>query len=151
MILISLASIKRSVLLFQAQALQRKGLLLELVDPNLGAEFNKEETMVMLNVALLCTSSSPIVRPSMSAVVSMLEGRCGVEETNVSDSYFPYVGLKHLSLSTHGYGEINSSSQTRGLVSTSIPHPVSFASSGSDLYPIKLDSEHILESENTRN
>ncbi|XP_050379845.1 actin-related protein 2/3 complex subunit 1B-like [Argentina anserina] len=36
--------------------------------------------MVMLNVALLCTSASPTLRPKMSQVVSMLEGRTEVQE-----------------------------------------------------------------------
>lgn len=34
----------------------------------------------MINVALLCASFSPTLRPSMSTVVSMLEGRTIVQE-----------------------------------------------------------------------
>lgn len=47
---------------------------MELVDERLGSEFNEEEVMVMINVALQCVSASPTVRPAMSSVVSMLEG-----------------------------------------------------------------------------
>jgi hypothetical protein len=47
---------------------------MELVDPKLGSEFNKEEAIRMIKVALLCTNPSPALRPTMSAVVSMLEG-----------------------------------------------------------------------------
>jgi hypothetical protein len=53
---------------------------MELVDERLGEEFKKEEAMIMINVALLCTSFSPSLRPSMSSVVSMLEGRTNVQE-----------------------------------------------------------------------
>lgn len=53
---------------------------MELVDRRLGEDFKKEEAMVMINVALLCTSFSPSIRPSMSSVVSMLKGRSVVQE-----------------------------------------------------------------------
>lgn len=47
----------------------------DLVDPKLGSDFNKEEVERMVKVALLCTNASPSLRPAMSEVVSMLEGR----------------------------------------------------------------------------
>lgn len=50
-----------------------EGKLLELVDSRLGSDFNREEVMLTINVALLCTNQSPDVRPSMSEVVQMLE------------------------------------------------------------------------------
>ncbi|KAI8534006.1 hypothetical protein RHMOL_Rhmol10G0054700 [Rhododendron molle] len=43
----------------------------ELVDANL-SEFNKEEVKRLIRVALLCTQSSPQMRPSMSRAVAML-------------------------------------------------------------------------------
>ena len=46
----------------------------------LGSDFNKEEAIRMIKVALLCTNPSPALRPTMSAVVSMLEGRTLVHE-----------------------------------------------------------------------
>ncbi|KAI8567127.1 hypothetical protein RHMOL_Rhmol02G0096600 [Rhododendron molle] len=39
-----------------------------------------EEAMRMTKVALVCTNPSPALRPTMSAVVSMLEGKLGIEE-----------------------------------------------------------------------
>ncbi|OIW11602.1 hypothetical protein TanjilG_15296 [Lupinus angustifolius] len=60
--------------------LKEKGDLMDLVDERLGVDFKKEEVMVMINVALLCTHSSPMHRPAMSSVVSMLEGRTDVQE-----------------------------------------------------------------------
>jgi len=55
--------------------LKEEDSLMELVDPRLGKDVKKEEVSLMINVALLCTNSSPSLRPSMSSVVSMLEGR----------------------------------------------------------------------------
>ena len=59
----------------QVHDLQEKGNLIELVDPRLGSNFKKREVMRMIYVALLCTNVSPASRPTMSSVVSMLEGK----------------------------------------------------------------------------
>ncbi|XP_059668159.1 probable leucine-rich repeat receptor-like serine/threonine-protein kinase At3g14840 isoform X2 [Cornus florida] len=66
-------------LLDWAFVLQQKGNLMELLDPKLGSTFNKEEALRMIQVALLCTNPSPALRPTMPAVVSMLEGRIKVQ------------------------------------------------------------------------
>ncbi|XAR56438.1 Non-specific serine/threonine protein kinase [Bertholletia excelsa] len=66
-------------LLDWAYVLQEQGCLLELVDPNLGPNYPKDEVMVMLNVALLCTNPSPTLRPPMSSVVSMFEGTAPIQ------------------------------------------------------------------------
>ncbi|EXC41541.1 putative LRR receptor-like serine/threonine-protein kinase [Morus notabilis] len=66
-------------LLDWAYVQQEQGNLLELVDPSLGSKYSKEEAMRMLNIALLCTNPSPTLRPTMSSVVSMLEGKIPVQ------------------------------------------------------------------------
>nr|POF21925.1 putative lrr receptor-like serine/threonine-protein kinase [Quercus suber] len=66
-------------LLDWAYVLQEQGNLLELVDPRLGSSYSPEEAMRMLSLALLCTNPSPTLRPSMSSVVSMIEGKCAVQ------------------------------------------------------------------------
>ncbi|XP_024032728.1 probable LRR receptor-like serine/threonine-protein kinase At1g53430, partial [Morus notabilis] len=66
-------------LLDWAYVLQEQGTLLEVVDPNLGSDFNEAEAMTMLNLALLCTTTSPTLRPPMSSVIMMLEGKIPVE------------------------------------------------------------------------
>jgi hypothetical protein len=76
-----------SLCFFQAFVLMQKGNLMELVDSKLGSEFN-EEAVRMIKVALLCTNSSPALRPAMSAVVSMLEGRTAVNELITDPSIF---------------------------------------------------------------
>ncbi|OMO82776.1 hypothetical protein COLO4_22837 [Corchorus olitorius] len=78
---------------------QQKGNLMELVDPKVGTEFNKEEAMTIIKVALLCTNSSPALRPTMSQVVSMLEGRTAVHEITSTDPSFygDQIGFKSFS------------------------------------------------------
>ncbi|KAK4373940.1 hypothetical protein RND71_004617 [Anisodus tanguticus] len=66
-------------LLDWAYVLQEQGNLLELVDPRLSSSYSKKEAMRMINLALLCTNPSPTLRPSMSSVVSMLEGKLPVQ------------------------------------------------------------------------
>ncbi|XP_010675288.2 probable LRR receptor-like serine/threonine-protein kinase At1g53430 isoform X2 [Beta vulgaris subsp. vulgaris] len=66
-------------LLDWAYVLQEQGNLLELVDPSLGSSYSKEEALRLLNIALLCTNPSPSLRPSMSSVMSMIEGQSPVQ------------------------------------------------------------------------
>ncbi|KAK4484662.1 hypothetical protein RD792_007251 [Penstemon davidsonii] len=66
-------------LLDWAYVLQEQGNILELVDPSLGSNYSKEEAMLMLNLSLLCANISPTLRPSMSSVVSMLNGETPVQ------------------------------------------------------------------------
>ncbi|CAK9160224.1 unnamed protein product [Ilex paraguariensis] len=83
-----------------AYVLQERGSLLELVDPDLGSEYSSEEAMVMLNVALLCTNASPTLRPTMSQVVSMLEGRTDVQDL-LSDPGFSSTNSKFKAIRNH--------------------------------------------------
>ncbi|KAL0011467.1 hypothetical protein SO802_006575 [Lithocarpus litseifolius] len=75
-------------LLDWALVLQQRGNLMELVDPKLGSEFNKEEAVRMIKVALLCTNPSPALRPNMSAVVSMLKGQTAVHELGMDPNIY---------------------------------------------------------------
>ncbi|WJX67811.1 hypothetical protein P8452_52247 [Trifolium repens] len=73
--------------------LKEEGNIMDLVDERLGEEFKKEEAMIMINVALLCTHVSLTHRPTMSSVVSMLEGKSVVQEV-VSDTSQVFEGNK---------------------------------------------------------
>nr|GMD87824.1 probable leucine-rich repeat receptor-like serine/threonine-protein kinase At3g14840 [Ipomoea batatas] len=73
-------------LLDWALVLQENENLMELIDPRLGSDFDKEQALRMAKVALLCTNPSPVLRPSMSAVVRMLEGHDDVHAYK-SDQY----------------------------------------------------------------
>ncbi|XP_028966121.2 probable leucine-rich repeat receptor-like serine/threonine-protein kinase At3g14840 isoform X2 [Malus domestica] len=71
-----------------ALVLQQKGNLMDLVDPRLGSQFSKEEAIRMVKVALLCTNPAPALRPTMSAVVRMLEGETAVHELIMDPSIY---------------------------------------------------------------
>ncbi|KAF7112627.1 hypothetical protein RHSIM_RhsimUnG0210100 [Rhododendron simsii] len=124
--------------LFQALVLRQQGCLMDLVDPKLGSNFNKEETMRMTKVALLCTNPSPALRPTMSAVVSMLEGKLGIEELvndpRIYGDDFRFVALRDK------YDELQRQTSTEA--ETLIDHTVTGSSSTSaqDLYPRDLYS-----------
>ncbi|KAK7401754.1 hypothetical protein VNO78_13481 [Psophocarpus tetragonolobus] len=65
---------------YKARLLRDKGDIMELVDSRLGLDFNEKEVMLMVKVALLCTDVTSKLRPCMSSVLSMLEGRTMVPE-----------------------------------------------------------------------
>ncbi|KAK2361248.1 Leucine-rich repeat transmembrane protein kinase [Trifolium repens] len=72
-------------LLDWAYDLQEQGKILELVDPSLhGSRYSTEEAMRMLSLAFLCTNTSATLRPSMSLVVSMLEGKTPIQVTLIN-------------------------------------------------------------------
>ncbi|XP_073006943.1 probable LRR receptor-like serine/threonine-protein kinase At1g53440 isoform X1 [Typha latifolia] len=81
-------------LLDWAYVLQEQGNLLELVDPTLGSNFSKEEALQMLSLALVCTNPSPTLRPMMSSVVSMLDGKMPVEIPSVKHTASKNDGLR---------------------------------------------------------
>ncbi|XP_028763825.1 probable LRR receptor-like serine/threonine-protein kinase At1g53440 isoform X1 [Neltuma alba] len=60
---------------YKAHQLKDGGNLMDLVDPKLGEDFNREEIMTVIDVALQCTENSPKLRPTMSKMLSILEGR----------------------------------------------------------------------------
>ena len=64
----------------QALLLKESGNLMELVDERLGEDLNKEEAMVMIKVAFLCANVTPTLRPAMSSVISMLEGKTVIQD-----------------------------------------------------------------------
>ncbi|XWS15885.1 hypothetical protein CRYUN_Cryun34aG0040800 [Craigia yunnanensis] len=61
---------------------QQSGNLIELVDQRLGSEFNKVQPERMIKIALLCTKVSLALRPTMSEVVSMLEGSAVIPDVS---------------------------------------------------------------------
>ncbi|XP_075661405.1 putative LRR receptor-like serine/threonine-protein kinase At1g53430 isoform X2 [Castanea sativa] len=106
-------------LLDWAYVLQEQGNLLELVDPRLGSSYSPEEAMRMLSLGLLCTNPSPTLRPSMSSVVSMIEGKCAVQapiikrsETYLDPRFKAFEKLSHDS-QTHVSSTFLHDSQTQ--------------------------------------
>ncbi|CAI9760143.1 unnamed protein product [Fraxinus pennsylvanica] len=104
-------------LLDWAMVLQNKGRFMELVDPRLSSNFDKEEAERMTKVALLCTNPSPALRPTMSTVCGMLEGYINVQEFKMDPSIYEDE-LKFQSLREKFQDIRLNSSETRNLIHT---------------------------------
>ncbi|KAF7836622.1 putative leucine-rich repeat receptor-like serine/threonine-protein kinase [Senna tora] len=129
--------------LLLAHVLKENDYLMELVDRRLGSDFDREDVMVMIDVALLCTNPSSSLRPSMSSVLSMLEGKTVVPEFILDKSeeagktkleamrqYFREIEERHIS---------ETDSNTKSLLGPS----TSSSTSAADLYPISPDSSYL--------
>ncbi|XP_058209731.1 probable leucine-rich repeat receptor-like serine/threonine-protein kinase At3g14840 isoform X12 [Rhododendron vialii] len=141
-------------LLDWALILKQKGNMMELVDPKLGSDFNKIEVTVMINVALMCTNMSPAVRPAMSSVVSMLEGRTVPETSSIPDpdASNEQMKLKGMMIELQKSLETDTSEGQIQIVPPDgpytasasagdlYPYTASSASAG-DLYPLNWDSQ----------
>ncbi|XP_040361832.1 probable LRR receptor-like serine/threonine-protein kinase At1g53440 [Rosa chinensis] len=62
------------LLLYESLSFTWKRRLLDLVDRNLSGSYDAKEAVIILNLAVKCTSIAPAVRPTMSDVVSVLVG-----------------------------------------------------------------------------
>ncbi|KAL9438029.1 hypothetical protein AB3S75_023821 [Citrus x aurantiifolia] len=132
-------------LLDWALILKAQGNLMELVDKRLGSNFDKEQVMVMINVALLCTDVSSTSRPSMSSVVSRLEGRADVQDFVPDSSVVSNID-KPKSEAIRNYYEFSEEQSMNGCQTQnmSIDGPYTGSStSAADLYPINLDSDYL--------
>ncbi|XP_074312610.1 putative LRR receptor-like serine/threonine-protein kinase At1g53440 isoform X2 [Silene latifolia] len=128
-------------LLDKAFVLQQKGDLTELVDARLGMEYNEEEAVRMLKVALMCTNASPELRPTMSVALSMLEGTTIVPvHDSTLDRNMQTKWLYHVSRS---HNEVMSEKDTQSLIiSGGAPgYASSSRSNDNDLYPINFYSD----------
>lgn len=106
---------------------------MELVDPRLESNYNKEEVAAAINLALLCTNAVATERPSMSTVVSILEGKNSSGFDFVSDSSISKDKMNSKDMST-GNSEVQS-------VGTDVPWTGSSDSTG-DLYPILMNTDY---------
>ncbi|XP_022717360.1 probable leucine-rich repeat receptor-like serine/threonine-protein kinase At3g14840 [Durio zibethinus] len=126
-------------LLDWAHVVKEKGNILDLVDPRIGSDCNVDEVMAMINVAFLCTNRTAAARPSMSSVVSMLEGRAAVQEfftdSSISANELNVEAMKKL------YQKLEENnadySQTRSMLADG---PWTSSTSAADLYPVNLTS-----------
>lgn len=141
---------------------------MQIMDEKLGNEFNEEEAKRIIKIALLCTNASPVLRPTMSEVVSMLEGNTVVEEL-ISDpgifgdeygndlrfkplkAYHQQVQKKNNEAEKQGKNSTSDALQTEPSTSTSAHdlyqiNPESLTISGQDLYQINTESMTISDS-----
>lgn len=105
-------------LLDWAMWLRQKGDLMDLMDPRLSSDYNKEEALRMIMIALHCTDPSPALRPSMSAVVSMLEGNLAVHATTEGEAttYTTSEWMFQASRRQHDDTDLEIMSDTRSLL-----------------------------------
>jgi hypothetical protein len=124
--------------------LKEKGDLMELVDRRLGSDFNKKEAMIVINVALLCTNVTSNLRPAMSSVVSMLEGRTVVPEfVPDSSEVMDEKEMEVMRQYYYGMEEDNTSkSQTQSQSLLKDGPWTASSSSAADLYRIHNDSSY---------
>ncbi|KAG2315737.1 hypothetical protein Bca52824_018859 [Brassica carinata] len=135
-------------LLDWVHVLREQNKLMEVVDPRLGTDYNREEAMTMIQIGILCTSQVPSDRPSMSTVVSMLEGHSTVDveklleasfnRGNEKDEESVRAMKKHYAM-IGGEEMTNVTDQT---TTTDGPFTSSSTSTAGDLYPVMLDSAY---------
>ncbi|CAH8299361.1 unnamed protein product [Eruca vesicaria subsp. sativa] len=118
-----------------AWKLQQTGDTVDIIDPVLEDEFNSKEAERMIKVALICTNSSPLLRPTMSEVVQMLEGEMEITQV-LSD---PGLYEHNLGISKLRGTDTQGSSSTSGLTDQTTTTMKSSVSS-TDLYPLYPES-----------
>ncbi|KAJ0082187.1 hypothetical protein Patl1_10387 [Pistacia atlantica] len=129
---------------YKAFDLQQKGNLMELVDPKLENEFNKEEAERMIKVALLCSNASPSLRPTMSEVVSMLDAETDIQEV-ISDPSIYGSDLQLQPLKNH-YQRIQDQSSRGSLAQNFSSEKTSLGSSTTSAHDLfSINSESIRE------
>lgn len=129
--------------------MRKKENLLEIVDPKLEHDFNKEEAERMIKVALLCSNASPELRPTMSEVVCMLEAQTIVPDV-ISDPSIYGDDLRLKSLKGHLQRmkqEQNSSGGSSSNLFSDKTGPGSSTTSAQDLYSVNSESIRNLISE----
>ncbi|KAL0743615.1 hypothetical protein Bca4012_085128 [Brassica carinata] len=136
-------------LLDWVHVLREQNKLMEVVDPRLGTDYNREEALTMIHIGILCTSQVSSERPSMSTVVSMLEGSSTVNVEKLLEASFNKGNEKDeesvKAMKKH-YAMINEEEMNMldHTFSTDGPFTSSSTSTAnaSDLYPLKPDSAY---------
>ncbi|KAJ4702818.1 hypothetical protein OWV82_022809 [Melia azedarach] len=90
--------LEKIYLLEWAWSLHENNQSLGIVDPTL-TEFNENEALRLIGVALLCTQASPMMRPPMSRVVAMLTGDIEVGAVATKPSYLTDWDFKDITAS----------------------------------------------------
>eukprot|EP00252_Welwitschia_mirabilis_P007215 TRINITY_DN1838_c0_g1_i1.p1 TRINITY_DN1838_c0_g1~~TRINITY_DN1838_c0_g1_i1.p1 ORF type:complete len:701 (-),score=92.79 TRINITY_DN1838_c0_g1_i1:120-2222(-) len=95
-----ITELERANLISWARHLARSGNVLELVDPCLNEavpDFDREEAILCITIALLCLQRLPAGRPSMSDVVNMLSGEMEVPSLPLEFSPSPPYAIPFVS------------------------------------------------------
>lgn len=88
--------------------------------------YDEEEAIRIINVALLCTHTSPAMRPPMSKVVNMLIGETEITQLTSKPSYLTewQLGLSSTSFASKSTPETVGSHETQHHISSSNIQPV---------------------------
>ncbi|CAN8270179.1 unnamed protein product [Cochlearia groenlandica] len=134
-------------LLDWVHVLREQNNLLEVVDPRLGQDYNRREAMMMVQIGILCTSPSAADRPSMSTVVSMLEGNSTLDvEKLIETSCRNDKDEESVRAMKDHYAMISGEEMTNQSSSIYSDGPFTTSSTSTaaqgDLYPLKLDSAY---------
>ncbi|KAK9056899.1 hypothetical protein SSX86_024263 [Deinandra increscens subsp. villosa] len=124
------------VLLDRALELKATGNMMDLVDPRLGSQYDIMEMMVVINLALMCTTITPSDRPPMSLVVSMLEGRI-VPQAFLAEQSGPLNELDREKL----MNQLENKNENL-MEETSFSY-TNYSTSAIDLYPVDGVSEYL--------
>ncbi|XP_039171510.1 probable leucine-rich repeat receptor-like serine/threonine-protein kinase At3g14840 [Eucalyptus grandis] len=130
-------------LLDWVRVLKERGNLIDLVDQRLGCHFDKEEALVLTKVALMCTNATPALRPPMSSVVRMLEGKVAVPVLDFGGAVMTEEKIE--AMRKHFRGDKHQAVGENITKSMSIDGPwigTTSSASANDLYPIFLDTDY---------
>lgn len=111
----------------------------ELLDPRLNLQVKKDEVERLVKVAILCTNGTPSLRPTMSEVVSMLEGQTPIPDVipqaspYSEDLRFKAMRDFHQEQQTQS---VSSVTQNSSIIQTDIG---SYSASNTDTFEINLD------------
>ncbi|KAL3733931.1 hypothetical protein ACJRO7_023307 [Eucalyptus globulus] len=130
-------------LLDWARVLKGRGNLMDLVDQRLGSHFDKKEVLAMINVALLCTNATPVLRPPMSSVVSMLEGKVAVPVLDSEGTIITEETIE--AMRKHFKGDEDQAVDeniTKSMLTNGSWTGTASSTSANDLYPINPDTDY---------
>ncbi|KAK3424556.1 hypothetical protein EUGRSUZ_F01341 [Eucalyptus grandis] len=130
-------------LLDWARVLKERGNLMDLVDQRLGSHFDEKEVLAMIKVALLCTNVTPALRPPMSSVVSMLEGKAAVPVLDSEGAIITEETIE--AMRKHFKGDEDQAVDENITKSTLTDGPwtgTASSTSANDLYPINPDTDY---------
>ncbi|PIN21905.1 Serine/threonine protein kinase [Handroanthus impetiginosus] len=121
-------------LLDWASHLQESKNIDELVDERLGSQVNREEAERVVKIALLCTNATPSLRPTMSEIVQMLEGKMEIPEVTPEGSKYTndvrFKAMKDFHQQRQNQSSVWTQSQNSTIIRTDVAYSSSTSASG---------------------
>ncbi|KAL9146169.1 hypothetical protein ABFS82_13G092300 [Erythranthe guttata] len=127
-------------LLDWANHLQESKKIDELIDERLGSSMKREEVERVVKIAVLCTNATPSVRPTMTEVVQMLEGKMDIPDSIPEGSTYTNDVRFRAMKDFHQDRQKQSSTWTPSQDSTAVRTDPAFSSSTSGFNEISRDN-----------